>query len=117
MFVRINTIQCPAVRIGVYHFPVFGKILFINHQNYIIMKQNFYDVTRLASDYFPDSTARNARRRFLHLLTSEKDLWQRLNEMHFKPYQRSFTPRQYELIIDILGRPERYDNDFTLWDS
>lgn len=81
------------------------------------MKQNIYDVSRLASCYFPDSSVRNARRRFIHLLTCERDLWQRLDELHFKPYQRTFTPRQYELIIDILGRPDCLDNDFNLWDS
>ena len=33
------------------------------------------------------------------------DLWARLTALHFGIRQRSFTPRQYEMVIDILGKP------------
>lgn len=79
------------------------------------MKKNKYDVTALAILYFPDSTEANARRRFFKVLRSEKDLWQQLTALHFGPWQRTFTPRQYEMVIDILGRPEAADEDYADW--
>ena len=42
-----------------------------------------YDVTRLATLYFPDSTERNARRRLFKVLRAERDLWARLTALHF----------------------------------
>ena len=74
-----------------------------------------YNITTLGRQYFPNSTERNARRRFIALLQSEKDLWNSLCSLHFKPYQRCFTPKQYELVIDVLGRPESLDSDFAGW--
>lgn len=79
------------------------------------MKENKYDVTALACRYFPGSTKRNARRRFFNVLRSEKDLWQQLTALHFGTYQRNFTPRQYKMVIDILGIPEGEDADFGEW--
>ena len=79
------------------------------------MKKNMYDVTRLATLYFPDSTGRNARRRLFKVLRAERDLWTRLTTLHFGIRQRSFTPRQYEMVIDILGKPEETDDDFREW--
>ena len=81
------------------------------------MKKNLYDVTRLATLYFPDSTERNARRRLFKVLRAERDLWARLTALHFGIRQRSFTPRQYEMVIDILGKPEETDDDFREWPS
>ncbi|WP_333598684.1 DUF4248 domain-containing protein, partial [Paraprevotella clara] len=46
------------------------------------MKKNLYDVTRLATLYFPDSTERNARRRLFKVLRAERDLWARLTALH-----------------------------------
>ena len=80
-----------------------------------IMKKNLYDVTRLATLYFPDSTERNARRRLFKVLRAERDLWARLTALHFDAWQRSFTPRQYEMVIDVLGKPEETDDDFREW--
>ena len=80
-----------------------------------IMKKNKYDVTALAVQYFPDSTEANARRRFFKVLRAERDLWQRLADLHFGPWQRTFTPRQYEMVIDILGRPDAADEDYADW--
>lgn len=79
------------------------------------MEKNIYDVTRLATLYFPDSTRPNARRRLLKVLRAERDLWNRLTALHFDSWQRSFTPRQYRLVIDILGKPEEADDDFGDW--
>ena len=38
-----------------------------------------------------------------------------LTALHFGIRQRSFTPRQYEMVIDILGKPEETDDDFREW--
>ena len=95
------------------HTPVHFYIHLFNKS--CTRKKNIYDVTRLAALYFPESTEKNARRRFLKVLRSEKDLWLSLEGLHLKTYQRSFTPRQYELIIDTLGKPEQTDEDFSEW--
>ena len=79
------------------------------------MKSNIYDITMMGKQYFPDSSHKNARRRFISLLQSERDLWKRLCALHFKSYQRSFTPRQYEMVIDVLGKPEYMDSRFDEW--
>lgn len=89
--------------------------IFINLQKHISHEKNMYDVTRLATLYFPDSTERNARRRLFKVLRAERDLWARLTALHFGVWQRSFTPRQYEMVIDILGKPEETDDDFREW--
>lgn len=94
--------------------PDFTTILLTNKYK-CIMKKNLYDVTRLATLYFPDSTERNARRRLFKILRAERDLWARLTALHFGVWQRSFTPRQYEMVIDILGKPEETDDDFREW--
>lgn len=48
-------------------------------------------------------------------MRAERDLWARLTALHFGVWQRSFTPRQYEMVIDILGKPEETDDDFREW--
>ena len=78
------------------------------------MKTNRYDLTRLPVLYFPDSTEKNARRRLLKTLQGERDLWEQLTALHFGRYQRTLTPRQYELIIRTLGLPDS-DDDFGNW--
>lgn len=79
------------------------------------MKKNMYEITRLASLYFPDSTQKNARRRFFKVLREERDLWARLTELHVCEWQRTFTPKQYELVINTLGKPQGCDDDFSSW--
>lgn len=79
------------------------------------MKKNLYDVTRLATLYFPDSTERKRTTEAVQSITAERDLWARLTALHFGIRQRSFTPRQYEMVIDILGKPEETDDDFREW--
>ena len=49
------------------------------------------------------------------VLRAERDLWARLTALHFGIRQRSFTPRQYKMVIDILGKPEETDDDFREW--
>lgn len=80
------------------------------------MATNKYDVTALAALYFPESSRPNARRRLLKVLRAERDLWDKLTALHFKSWQRNFTPRQYEAIINILGEPETGADDFGEWE-
>ena len=65
------------------------------------MKKNLYDVTRLATLYFPDSTERNARRRLFKVLRAERDLWARLTALHFgiRQRKRKATIKQAEMHI------------------
>ncbi len=69
----------------------------------------------MAKAYFPESSEKNARRRFFNVLKAERDLWERLRQLHFHNYQRNFTPRQYEAVIDTLGIPEWQDTGYGEW--
>lgn len=71
-----------------------------------------YEIHKLAELYCPGSKGYNAKRRFLRMLKNEKDLWNRLEELNYRSYQRVFTPKQYEAIIKVLGEPEVYFESF-----
>ena len=98
----------------IFHFPdsFFIHIFLKLYCN----EKNKYDVTALAVLYFPESTKENARRRFFKVLLAEKDLWRQLTDLHFGKWQRTLTPRQYEMIVDRLGVPEPDADDFSDWD-
>lgn len=81
----------------------------------MLMKRNKYDITGLATRYYPDSTEKNARRRFLRTLKNERDLWTQLAKMNFSKFQRALTPRQYDEIIAVLGKPDGDGTDFDTW--
>lgn len=69
------------------------------------MYTHVYTIAQTAQCFFPDSDSKNALRRFRYLLQSDRLLWQELIELHYKPYQRIFTPKQYDLIVKYLGSP------------
>ena len=79
------------------------------------MKKNKYDITGLALMYYRESSGKNARRRFIKTLRSEGDLWTSLAHMNFSKFQRVFTPRQYDAIIDVFGSPDGNGTDFGYW--
>lgn len=79
------------------------------------MKKNKYDITALALMYYPDSSTKNARRRFVKTLRSERLLWRQLAEMNFTKFQRVLTPKQYEAIVGVLGTPDITDDGFGHW--
>ena len=81
-----------------------------------MMKKTHYEVAALAALYFPESSSRNARRRFMNMLQGELDLWRRLQEVHFRLHQRCLTPKQYEMIIDVLGQPEAQHSEYSPWE-
>ncbi len=65
-----------------------------------------YEIAVLAQLYCPGSAGYNAQRRFMRLLKSERALWQKLLELDYRPYRRTFTPKQYNAIIETLGEPD-----------
>ena len=81
------------------------------------MKKNKYDITGLALMYYPESSEKNARRRFIKTLKSERDLWQQLASMNFSKFQRVLTPKQYTAIITVFGKPDSIATDFDTWYS
>ncbi len=68
--------------------------------------KNIYDIAELAHLYCPGSIGYNAQRRFVRLLKSEKELWDCLCALHYRPYQRALTPKQYAAITAVLGDPD-----------
>lgn len=70
------------------------------------MSRTYYEIAELAMVYYQCTNPRNAQRRFMRLLKSEKDLWERLKGLHFHAYQRTFTPKQYAAVIEVLGEPD-----------
>lgn len=70
------------------------------------MKKTNYVIAELAMAYFPNSNARNAQRCFKRRLKSEKDLWEKLKNLHLQSHQRTFTPKQYEAVIEVFGEPD-----------
>lgn len=79
------------------------------------MKKNKYDITGLALMYYPESTEKNARRRFIKTLKSERDLWTLLAGMNFSKFQRLLTPRQYDAIMEVIGQPDNDGPDYGKW--
>lgn len=65
-----------------------------------------YEIAVLALLFCPGTAGYNAQRRFMRLLKSERTLWQKLDELDYHPYQRTFTPKQYNAIIEVLGEPD-----------
>lgn len=65
-----------------------------------------YEIDVLARLFCPGSAGYNAHRRFMRLLKSERSLWDKLVELDYRPYQRIFTPKQYDAIIEVLGEPD-----------
>lgn len=62
-------------------------------------------LTDLALRYFPRSSARSAVTQLRRWITLNKDLQQRLDELHYKKGQRTLTPLQHEAICHFLGEP------------
>lgn len=59
----------------------------------------------LSQLYFPNSTARSASTQLKRWINLNKELTNRLKELHYKPRQRALTPLQHQAIIDCLGEP------------
>lgn len=68
--------------------------------------KSHYVISELAMAYFQNANPRNAQRCFMRLLKSERNLWQQLKQLHFHAYQRTLTPKQYEAILNVLGKPD-----------
>lgn len=62
-------------------------------------------LTDLALRYFPLSSARSAVTQLRRWIALNKDLQQRLDELHYKKGQRTLTPLQHEAICHFLGEP------------
>lgn len=65
-----------------------------------------YNITLLAMSYCETCVPGNARRRLNYMLRTDPELWEELKKAHYRSRQRYFTPRQYELIVKYLGKPE-----------
>lgn len=64
-----------------------------------------YNITELAVAYCEIYDPANARRRLNYLLRTYPELWEELQKAHYRPRQRNFTPKQYELVVRFLGEP------------
>lgn len=64
-----------------------------------------YNITDLAMAYYDSAEQANARRRLNYALRTYPELWEELKKAHYHSRQRTFTPRQYELVVKYLGKP------------
>lgn len=63
-------------------------------------------VTDLARRYFPNSSMRSAVGQLRRWMQLNADLRRRLEELHYRKYQRSLTPLQHEAFVRYLGEPD-----------
>lgn len=64
-----------------------------------------YNITEIAMGYSDVGSPANARRRFNYAMRTYPELWEELIKANYRPRQRYFTPRQYELVVRFLGEP------------
>jgi len=62
--------------------------------------------TELAMHYFPNVCRESALKSFMSLVKSNPELMKRLDkETHYRKTIHRFTPRQVDLIFEMLGKP------------
>lgn len=64
-----------------------------------------YMKSELAHLYNPQLTLKNATQVLRRWITHNAELHQALLRAGYQEHNRSFTPRQVQIIIDILGEP------------
>lgn len=62
-------------------------------------------LTELALLYFPHSSARSAVSQLRRWVLLNRELQQRLEQLHYRKGQRSLTPLQHEAFLTYLGDP------------
>ncbi len=68
------------------------------------MKSTYF--TDLALLYFPRSNRRSASTQLKRWIVLNKELCERLGELHYQSNQRALTPLQEEAIRHYLGDPD-----------
>jgi len=69
------------------------------------MKNTFIFKSDLAQAFFPWTSKDSARHKFIALINSDDTLIADLTDAGYKPDNRSFSPRQVEIITNRLGNP------------
>ena len=64
-----------------------------------------YGYGELAMLYFPNSTKKSASAQLSNWISINSQLRENLQFSGFKKRQRTLTPKQVSIIIDILGSP------------
>ena len=68
-------------------------------------KNGTYSVTELGRLYFPDCTTSTATKQVRRWIKRNTVLEKALLDAGYYSGQKYFTPRQVELIFEIIGRP------------
>jgi hypothetical protein len=70
-----------------------------------LFKIKSYGYGELALLYFPNSTKKSASVQLRRWIVSNKKLETDLYDAGFKPGQKIFTPKQVQLLTEMLGNP------------
>lgn len=64
-----------------------------------------YGFAELALLYFPNSTKKSASTQLGRWVRQNEHLKKNLRDSGFKPGRRVLTPKQVEILVDIIGEP------------
>lgn len=78
-------------------------------KNYMIMDK--LKLRDLALAYFPDDEPKTAQQKLAKWMRVEQ-LRHKLELLGWKPYQKVLTPKQVACIIDHVGEPDDWDEDY-----
>jgi len=70
------------------------------------MRMRPYTKQELAQLYFPDTPPHTAVNRLMRWINRCEPLREALEETHYQPRNRLFTPKQTALICQYLGEPD-----------
>ena len=69
------------------------------------MKHTFVSKTDLAVAFFPHINEHSARHKLMNYIESTPELMQQLHLSGYTRLSRSFSPKQVEMICEVLGNP------------
>jgi len=69
------------------------------------MKHSFISKTDLAQAYFPYIQERCARKKLMQYINEDPELLTQLLESGYNPMCHQFSPKQVEIIFNVLGNP------------
>jgi hypothetical protein len=70
-----------------------------------LFKIKSYGYGELALLYFPNSTKKSASVQFGRWLRQNETLISKLKELGFKPGNKILTPKQVQVLVEIIGEP------------
>ena len=64
-----------------------------------------WGVTEFALLYFPEASPKTAYKRTYSWIQASKELQRKLREAGWQPFQKTYTPKQVNCLIEHVGEP------------